>query len=103
MSEKIRWLGPYKETDRFADRVTIDHVIELRKRIEVLQKVVQEQHEFMKMVESRADTYREALWNIIKPQPPFNDEDKHDFTLRSLLDELHLLRETARNAYFGGA
>lgn len=101
MSEKIRWLGPYKETDRFADRVTMDHIIELRKKNEILQKVVQEQHEFMKMVEARADAYREALWNIIKPQPPFDDDIKGDFTMRDLLDELHSLREIARNAYFG--
>lgn len=29
----IRWLGPYEPEDRHADTVTLDHVIELRKRL----------------------------------------------------------------------
>lgn len=32
MSE-IRWLGPYAPEDRHADTVTLDHVIDLRKRL----------------------------------------------------------------------
>jgi len=32
MSE-IRWLGPYAPEDRHADTVTLDHLIELRKRL----------------------------------------------------------------------
>lgn len=32
MSE-VRWLGPYAQGERHADTVTIDHVIDLRKRL----------------------------------------------------------------------
>jgi len=32
MSE-IRWLGPYAPEDRHADTVTLDHLIELRKKL----------------------------------------------------------------------
>ena len=32
MSE-IRWLGPYAPDDRHADTVTLDHLIELRKKL----------------------------------------------------------------------
>jgi|GEM_PF-4706320 len=30
---EIRWLGPYAPEDRHADTVTLDHVIDLRKRL----------------------------------------------------------------------
>jgi hypothetical protein len=33
MSE-IRWIGPYAPKDRHADDITINHVIDLRKRLE---------------------------------------------------------------------
>jgi len=29
----VRWLGPYEPEDRHADKTTLDHVIELRKRL----------------------------------------------------------------------
>lgn len=32
MSE-IRWLGPYAPEDRHADTLTLDHLIELRKKL----------------------------------------------------------------------
>ena len=37
MSNDIRWIGPYKSDDRHADPITIDHVIELRNRIDALE------------------------------------------------------------------
>ena len=30
----VRWLGPYTGNDRYADSETIDHVIDLRKRLQ---------------------------------------------------------------------
>jgi hypothetical protein len=29
----IRWLGPYEPQDRHADRITLDHIIKLQKRM----------------------------------------------------------------------
>jgi phage host-nuclease inhibitor protein Gam len=34
----VRWLGPYAPNDRHADDVTIDHIIELRKRVSVAEE-----------------------------------------------------------------
>lgn len=33
LMNQVRWLGPYEPKDRHADDVTIEHVIELRKRL----------------------------------------------------------------------
>lgn len=33
MMTEIRWLGPYAPEERHADTVTLDHVIDLRKRL----------------------------------------------------------------------
>ena len=41
-SSEIRWLGPYAPTDRHADEVTLDHLIELRKDNERLRSVIRE-------------------------------------------------------------
>lgn len=32
-ANNIRWLGPYEPEDRHADTVTLDHLIELRKKL----------------------------------------------------------------------
>jgi len=32
-SAEIRWLGPYAPNDRHADDTTLDHIIDLRKRL----------------------------------------------------------------------
>ena len=34
MSAEIRWLGPYAPNTRHADPETLDHIIELRKKLE---------------------------------------------------------------------
>jgi len=34
MSAEIRWLGPYAPNSRHADPETLDHIIELRKKLE---------------------------------------------------------------------
>jgi hypothetical protein len=39
MTEK-GWLGPYAPTDRHADKVTMDHIIDLRRRVLELEKIV---------------------------------------------------------------
>jgi hypothetical protein len=39
MTEK-GWLGPYAPTDRYADKVTMDHIIDLRRRVLELEKIV---------------------------------------------------------------
>jgi len=39
MTEK-GWLGPYAPTDRHADKVTMDHIIDLRRRVTELEKIV---------------------------------------------------------------
>jgi len=59
----IKWLGPYTPTDRHADSVTIDHIIDLRKqilalekRIENLQEVVRYQHKhILELIEGLDD------------------------------------------------
>ena len=33
MSSDIRWLGPYAPNERHADSDTLDHIIDLRKRL----------------------------------------------------------------------
>jgi hypothetical protein len=33
LMNNVRWLGPYEPEDRHADTVTLEHVIELRKRL----------------------------------------------------------------------
>jgi CO dehydrogenase/acetyl-CoA synthase epsilon subunit len=37
MGGTTRWLGPYKPTDRYADPVTLDHIVKLKKHIEILE------------------------------------------------------------------
>ena len=39
MTEK-GWLGPYAPADRHADKVTMDHIIDLRRRVADLEKIV---------------------------------------------------------------
>lgn len=39
MNEK-GWLGPYAPADRHADKVTIDHIINLRRKVSDLEKDV---------------------------------------------------------------
>jgi hypothetical protein len=39
MTEK-GWLGPYAPADRHADKVTMDHIIDLRRKIADLEKIV---------------------------------------------------------------
>ena len=46
-NESIRWIGPYKPTDRFADNVTVAEFVRLRKL---------------------TPTYREALIDVTKAQ-----------------------------------
>jgi len=31
--DEVKWLGPYAPTDRHADEKTIDHIIELKKKL----------------------------------------------------------------------
>jgi hypothetical protein len=33
LSAETRWIGPYPQTDRHADDITLDHIIDLRKRL----------------------------------------------------------------------
>lgn len=33
MSAEIRWLGPYPPNTRHADPVTVDHIVDLRKKL----------------------------------------------------------------------
>ena len=37
IANDIQWLGPYGPNDRHADQTTIDHVIELKNRIDALE------------------------------------------------------------------
>ncbi len=39
MTEK-GWLGPYTPADRHADKTTMDHIIDLRRRLLELEKLV---------------------------------------------------------------
>lgn len=46
-NDNVRWLGPYKPSERFADNVTVAELVRLRKL---------------------AQTYREALINVTNAQ-----------------------------------
>jgi hypothetical protein len=39
MTEK-GWVGPYAPSDRYADKTTMDHIIDLRRRLLDLEKAV---------------------------------------------------------------
>lgn len=35
---EVRWLGPYAPEDRHADNVTLEHIIALRKQLEIAER-----------------------------------------------------------------
>lgn len=65
MTEK-GWLGPYAPADRHADKVTIDHIIDLRRKIADLEKAV-----------IRLEKHRDnALDMVVKLQRQINEMQK---------------------------
>ena len=84
---EVKWIGPYPPTEgniavRHADPITIDHIIELRKdilklekRIEVLQDVVKDNHNFTKEVYEERQALRSALLMWVKYWEASGDED----------------------------
>jgi hypothetical protein len=65
MTEK-GWLGPYTPADRHADKVTIDHIIDLRRRVSDLEK------DIMRLEKHRDN----ALDMVIKLQRQINGIEK---------------------------
>jgi predicted RNase H-like nuclease (RuvC/YqgF family) len=61
MSADIRWLGPYAPTDRHADDVTLAHIVELRKKVEELQRHVSNLESYLTPVRKRVEKLEEAL------------------------------------------
>ena len=65
MTEK-GWLGPYAPAGRHADKVTIDHIIDLRRKIADLEKAV-----------IRLEKHRDnALDMVVKLQRQINEMQK---------------------------
>jgi len=61
MTEK-GWLGPYAPADRHADKVTIDHIIDLRRRIADLEKDVIKLEKHLENALSMAAELQRQLW-----------------------------------------
>jgi len=58
MSE-IRWLGPYAPEDRHADTVTLDHLIELRKRLAEVERQRDNALDMVMSLKKEVDRLRE--------------------------------------------
>ena len=78
---EVKWMGPYPPV-RHADAITIDHIIELRKdihklekKIETLQDVVRDNHNFTKEVCEERQALRSALLMWVKYWEASGDED----------------------------
>jgi hypothetical protein len=52
MKNEIRWLGPYKPTDRFADNVTVSELVRLRKENQELQDYLENLESYIVMLEA---------------------------------------------------
>ena len=112
MEKEIRWVGPYLETDRHADKITLDHLIWLQNELSKLRAEhakLKSKHQTLigeavktslsnLRLQKNVNIMKDAMWEILKPKPPFEDEVKGCFTIKDLLDDIHQTKETAYDA-----
>jgi len=65
-SAAARWLGPYAIKERHADDVTIDHVIALRKKNEMLQDALRQATQELANACMRNMTLKESIQDIMQ-------------------------------------
>ena len=63
------WSGPYAPKDRHADNVTIDHIIDLRKRVALLEKQLENVLSWVNSMRGDLANYSAALHFIATAKP----------------------------------
>jgi len=72
MSE-VRWLGPYAPEDRHADKQTVDHIIALRKQLELSDKAMNNALDGYLALRDKERIFRYALNDIAsKSSDPYS-------------------------------
>lgn len=115
MTKEIRWIGPYKETDRHADKITLDHMIWLQNeynrermvRDKIEKKYKQSIKESVDLAlqnmktRTELEKAKEALNEIYTYRTPSDEMTKDHFTLGELLDEIAYYKSIARKLIHG--
>jgi hypothetical protein len=63
--QEVRWQGPYVKEPRHADDVTIDHLIELRKRVALLESQLDNVLSWVKPMQRSNEQMKAALEEIV--------------------------------------
>lgn len=60
----VRWLGPYEPEGRHADSETMDHIITLRKRVEIAEHQMNNALDAYMHMKKKEEAFRYALHRI---------------------------------------